>query len=62
MLTAINFRHDRTADEDQAVVALAAEMGLTYCPTCLDGCDHGRDAEPGSSGHSGCWGPDATND
>lgn len=62
MRTAINFRHDRTADEDRAVAELAAELGLIYCQTCLDGCNHGPKAEPGSCGHFGCWGPDATSD
>lgn len=58
----INLRHDRTDAEDQAVAALAAEHGMTYCPTCLDGCNHGPAAEPGSCGHLGCWGPDGASD
>lgn len=38
-------------------VSLAA--GISYCATCINGCDC-RDGA--SCGHSGCWGPDATND
>jgi hypothetical protein len=41
-------------------VTLAAN--ISYCQTCIDGCLHGRDAEPGSCGHRGCWGPDSTSD
>ncbi len=41
-----------------------AKLGLTRCQTCITGCQHGGSAggEPGSCAHSGCWGPDATND
>nr|WP_221374518.1 hypothetical protein [Actinoplanes polyasparticus] len=38
-------------------VALAD--GITYCPTCIAGCDHDQS---GSCEHLGCWGPDATID
>jgi hypothetical protein len=43
---------------------LALADGISYCRTCITGCDHessaGKDAE--SCGHLGCWGPNATND
>jgi hypothetical protein len=32
--------------------------GITYCATCLIGCDHNGDA---SCEHSGCWGSEASN-
>lgn len=36
--------------------------GIAWCRTCHTGCDHGPKADPGSCGHLGCWGPDATSD
>ena len=35
--------------------------GLTYCVTCLVGCDH-EYGKADSCGHAGCWGTEATND
>ncbi len=39
---------------------IALTDGISYCQTCIDGCNHGGDQ--GSCEHGGCWGPDATND
>ena len=69
MLVTINLRHDRTDAEDKAVAQLATDNGMTYCRTCLDGCNHGANqghyddgGERGSCEHFGCWGPNGTND
>lgn len=40
---------------------LALADGVTYCQTCIDGCNHQAGGAT-SCGHRGCWGPDATND
>lgn len=59
MPVTINLHHDRTDAEDKAIAQLAADHGMTYCRTCLDGCYHGTH---GGCGHCGCWGPDSTSD